>query len=63
MHSQNNYHNNMNMHSNSMNNYPPNNLQHQPNHTNNSLFIGMHSFNYYCLSSLTDINFELFSLR
>ena len=41
MHSQNNYHNNMNMHNNSMINYPPNNLQHQPNHTNNSLFIGM----------------------
>jgi len=39
MHSQNNYHNNMNLHSNV--NYSSNNLQQQPNHTNNSLFIGM----------------------
>lgn len=38
MHSQNNYHNNMNLHSNV--NYSSNNLQQQPNHTNNSLFIG-----------------------
>lgn len=53
MHTQNNYHNNMNMHgNNSMNNYPPNNLQHQPNHTNNSLFIGTLLFDLFLSPSL-----------